>query len=114
METITDAAHWLKTLADPVRLRLLWLLSDGGEHCVCRLVEALDLPQSTVSRHLGRLREAGLVRGRREGTWMHYSLVTPPPRQRAVLAAVTRLLAATDEAPALRAACRPGKEGCRS
>ena len=102
----TDAiglAHWLKTFADPVRLRLLWLLADGEEHCVCRLTAALGLPQSTVSRHLGRLRRAGLVRGRREGTWMHYALVPQPPRRRAVLDAVRELLAGSEEAATLGA-----------
>jgi len=45
----------------PVRLRLFSLLSRSGEACVCDLTEALDLPQSTISRHPGVLRHAGLI-----------------------------------------------------
>src|SRR5271167_4478475 len=65
-----------KAFADPVRLRLLNLLADG-EVCVCHLHEALDLPQSTVSRHLAYLRKRGLVVGRKEGLWVHYRLAKP-------------------------------------
>jgi len=67
-------AETFKALGDPVRLRLFHLLSQKEELCVCHLTEALKLPQSTVSRHLGVLRHAGLVQTRREGKWMHYRL----------------------------------------
>jgi ArsR family transcriptional regulator len=63
----------LSAFAEPTRLRLLALV-EGGETCVCDLVETLGLPQPTVSRHLAVLRRAGLVRARREGLWMWYSL----------------------------------------
>lgn len=59
--------------SDPIRLRALHLLL-GGELCVGDLVTALRVPQPTVSRHLRRLREAGLVEVRRDGRWCHYSL----------------------------------------
>jgi ArsR family transcriptional regulator len=59
-----------------VRVRLLHLLS-GGEVCVCHLHEALELPQSTVSRHLAYLRKRKLVVGRRDGLWVHYRLAKP-------------------------------------
>jgi ArsR family transcriptional regulator len=65
-----------KAFADPVRLRLLNLLADG-EVCVCHLHEALELPQSTVSRHLAYLRKRGLVFGRKDGLWVHYRLAKP-------------------------------------
>jgi len=64
----------LKAFADPVRLRLLNLLSDDREICVCHLHEALDLPQPTVSRHLAYLRKRGVLVGRKEGLWVHYKL----------------------------------------
>jgi len=67
-------AETFKALGDPVRLRLFQLLAGQDELCVCHLTEALNLPQSTVSRHLGVLRHAGLVQTRREGKWMHYRL----------------------------------------
>jgi len=69
------AAEVFKALGDPVRLRLFYLLCLQAELCVCHLTDALDLPQSTVSRHLGVLRHAGLVETRRDGKWMHYRLV---------------------------------------
>jgi len=69
-----NEAALFKVLADPTRLRLAVLLSIHGETCVCELVEALDTPQYTISRHLGIMRSAGLVEARRQGTWMHYKL----------------------------------------
>jgi len=68
------ASETFKALGDPLRLRLFQLLASRDELCVCHLTEALNLPQSTVSRHLGVLRHAGLVQTRREGKWMHYRL----------------------------------------
>jgi len=67
-------AEVFKALGEPVRLRLFSLLSHSGEVCVCDLTEALELPQSTISRHLGVLRHAGLVSTRRDGKWMHYQM----------------------------------------
>jgi ArsR family transcriptional regulator len=58
-------------LADPTRRRILALLQQGGEQCVCMLYEALALSQPKVSRHLGVLRAAGLVATRREALWVH-------------------------------------------
>jgi ArsR family transcriptional regulator len=71
---LDESTRTLKAFADPVRLRLLNLLSDDREVCVCHLHEALDLPQPTVSRHLAYLRRSGLVSGRKEGLWVHYRL----------------------------------------
>lgn len=64
----------LHALADGKRLRILRALT-GGEACVCELQEALDMAQSLLSHHLRVLREAGLVQDRRDGRWIHYSLV---------------------------------------
>ncbi|MBW6509163.1 MAG: metalloregulator ArsR/SmtB family transcription factor [Desulfuromonadales bacterium] len=68
-----NVAHTFKALSDETRLRILALLSDG-ELCVCDLMAALELPQSTVSRHLAYLRNAGLVDDERRGVWMFYRL----------------------------------------
>ncbi|MFN2312793.1 MAG: ArsR/SmtB family transcription factor, partial [Spirochaetia bacterium] len=68
-----NIAHIFKALSDETRLRILALLS-SGELCVCDLMEALELPQSTVSRHLAYLRHAGLVADQRRGVWMFYRL----------------------------------------
>ena len=61
-----------KCLGDDIRLSLICLLHGQGEVCVCDLVEAMQAPQSTVSRHLAQLRQCGLVVARRQATWMHY------------------------------------------
>jgi ArsR family transcriptional regulator len=75
-DTLDSTVELFKAFADPVRLRLLNLLADG-EVCVCHLHEVLELPQSTVSRHLAYLRRRGLVVGRKEGLWVHYRLAKP-------------------------------------
>lgn len=63
----------LKAVADEKRLRILAHLSTG-ERCVCDLQEALDAQQSLLSFHLKVLKDAGLVRDRRQGRWVYYSL----------------------------------------
>jgi ArsR family transcriptional regulator len=66
-------ARIFKALSDETRLRILSLLLDG-ELCVCDLMAVLQLPQSTVSRHLSYLKNAGWVEDRRCGVWMYYSI----------------------------------------
>ena len=65
-----------RTLGDPTRVRILALL-EREELAVHELMEALGMAQSRVSRHLGILREAGLLRDRREGTYVFYRATTP-------------------------------------
>jgi len=67
-------AQIFKALGDETRLRIMALLLGGQELCVCDLMAALDLPQSSVSRHLSYLRNAGLVDDRRQGIWMYYTI----------------------------------------
>ncbi|HAR95769.1 MAG TPA: ArsR family transcriptional regulator [Deltaproteobacteria bacterium] len=62
-----------KALSDATRLRIVKLL-ERGELCVCHLVAAVDMSQPKISFHLKVLKEAGLVKDRREGKWMHYRL----------------------------------------
>jgi len=73
METI-QLASLFKSLSEPVRLRILSLLLESEEICVCELVDTLKLPQSVVSRHLAYLRNNHLVTAKREGAWMYYQL----------------------------------------
>ena len=70
-------ARTLKALADPARLRLLSLVAahEGGEACVCDLVDPLGLAQPTVSHHLKVLVEAGLLTRDKRGVWAYYALV---------------------------------------
>lgn len=74
-----SAHDTFKALSEPLRLRIMALLTEG-ELCVCDFTEVLSLPQSTVSRHMARLKAAGLVDDRREGKWVHYRLTRPDDR----------------------------------
>ena len=69
-----DVAQFVKILADEARLKILWLLFNHRELCVCDIMEALEITQSKTSRHLATLRHAGLVTDRRDGAWSHYSI----------------------------------------
>ena len=71
---ISEYSALYKALSEPVRLRILYLLLEKGELCVCDLVEALALSQSVVSRHLATLRNGGLLLARREGVWIYYQI----------------------------------------
>lgn len=105
-----DIARFHKLLSDEARLRILWLLLNRRELCVCDITAALGITQSKASRHLAALRVAGLVRDRREGTWMHYSLRRPAePGARAALAALKGQLARDPEADALLARLAAGR-----
>lgn len=69
-----STAVLFELLSDGTRRRLLTLLLDEREVCVCRLVDALREPQPKISRHLAALREAGVLASRRHRTWMMYRL----------------------------------------
>ena len=71
-----ELAPLFKAVADPMRLRLLSLIAchDGGESCVCDLLEAFDVTAPSVSYHLKILREAGLISSERRGTWVYYRI----------------------------------------
>lgn len=66
-------ARLFKTLCDPNRVHIVQLLT-RGEMCACQLLELLHIGQPTLSHHMKILCEGGLVLGRKEGKWMHYSL----------------------------------------
>ncbi len=70
MEQLTTV---FKALSDGTRIRIIKLL-EQGELCVCDIVAALDIVQPKASFHLGVLWEAGLIRDRKQGKWMHYRL----------------------------------------
>jgi ArsR family transcriptional regulator len=96
----------LAALADPIRLRIVRQLADAGSVCVCDLDACQSVSQPTVSHHLRILREAGVVRAERRGTWVYYSL-EPAVFDR--LAAILRSIQPPSPvAPA--AASRPGAE----
>ena len=70
---LNRAARRFHALSDETRLEIVRLLSHG-ERCVCDLQNVLDAAQSRLSFHLKTLKDAGLVRDRREGRWVYYSL----------------------------------------
>jgi len=69
-----DQQIYFEALNDPIRRRVLTMLLDAEERCVCEMHGALEASQPKVSRHLAVLREAGLVLARRDGVWMHYRI----------------------------------------
>lgn len=62
-----------KALGDENRIRILKMLK-GGEKCACKLLDELNVTQPTLSHHMKILCDSGLVIGRKEGKWMHYSI----------------------------------------
>src|SRR4051812_10966010 len=79
--TLTDAeaeatAELFRALGDPARVRIVNLLAVSEEPvCVCNLIEPLGLAQPTVSHHLKRLVDAGLLEREQRGKWAYYSLI---------------------------------------
>jgi ArsR family transcriptional regulator, lead/cadmium/zinc/bismuth-responsive transcriptional repressor len=69
-----DAAERAKALSDPTRLTLAEALREGEELCVCDLSWIVGRSQNLVSHHLGALRSRGLVRSRKDGKMVMYSL----------------------------------------
>ena len=66
-------AEVAKALGDPVRLQLVDVLrKHAGKVCVCELVPLFDISQPTLSHHLKKLREAGIVDSERRGLWAYY------------------------------------------
>lgn len=68
-----DSAKVFKALCDANRLQILEILLDG-EICACKLLEALNIGQSTLSHHTRILCDSGIVTGRRDGKWMRFSI----------------------------------------
>ena len=69
-----DTETFFRMLSDATRLRILMLLQREEELCVCELTHALELSQPKISRHLGQLRDSGVVLARRAGLWMYYRI----------------------------------------
>ncbi|MFW6773312.1 ArsR/SmtB family transcription factor [Nocardioides sp. CPCC 205120] len=93
----TAVAAILKALADPVRLRLYSRIAAAAEPvCVCD-IDDVGVSQPTVSHHLRKLREAGLIASERRGTWVYYS---PVPGATAVAYDALQPGARADRSPA--------------
>lgn len=72
---LADYETVFKAAAEATRARILKML-EPGELCVCQVMAVLGLSSSTVSKHLSILKMAGLVKDRRDGRWVYYSLET--------------------------------------
>ena len=68
-----NVATVFKALGDENRIRILKLLR-SGEKCACQLMGSLDISQPTLSHHMKILCDAGIVKGRKDGKWIHYSI----------------------------------------
>lgn len=68
-----------KCLSDETRARLIFLVAQEQELCVCELTCALDLSQPKISRHLAQLRACGLLLDRRAGQWVYYQIAPDLP-----------------------------------
>jgi ArsR family transcriptional regulator, arsenate/arsenite/antimonite-responsive transcriptional repressor len=96
-------ARLFKSLADETRLKILWLLTDQEELCVCDVMRTLGITQSKASRHLRYLYHLGWVTDRRDGLWMNYRLAVPPGSSREkLLELLAEMLGSQPEAQALR------------
>ncbi|TXR51379.1 metalloregulator ArsR/SmtB family transcription factor [Reinekea thalattae] len=69
-----DTLTLYKCLAEETRLKTLLLLHSEGELCVCQFIDALDISQPKISRHLAELRKHQLVIDERRGKWVYYQL----------------------------------------
>ena len=72
-EAVEHAAEQLRILSDPTRLKLLWAMAQGETSVAC-LAEVAGATPTAASQHLAKLRMTGLVRVRRQGTFMFYTL----------------------------------------
>lgn len=77
-----ETAKIFKAFCDENRLQILELLR-SGEKCACKLLDDLKISQSTLSHHMKILCDAGIVQGRKDGKWVHYS-INPAGAERAV------------------------------
>lgn len=114
-----ELSQWFKALSEDLRLYILALMFRHGELCVCEVERVLGVSQSTASRHLRYLLNAGIVEDRREGLWVYYRIADPPDETRAaLLRALEAALAAapisdvTGELEAMRSVrCPPAGAG---
>ena len=94
-----EAARFFKVLADESRLKMLWLLFNRRELCVCDIMAVLEITQSKASRHLRYLRDAGVLEDEREGLIVNYRLPTSQGEELSAIIAMLRNLLANRRIP---------------
>jgi ArsR family transcriptional regulator len=99
-----DDVKILQAIAEPTRLAIVRQLASAGEVCACDFTDCCDVSQPTVSHHLKVLREAGVVRGERRGTWIYYRL---EPKAASRIAALGDLLSAGARREPKRVSAKP-------
>jgi ArsR family transcriptional regulator len=72
-DRIRQQSEFFKALSDPARIRIIYALS-GGDLCNCHLMLIMGMPQTAISHHMKVLKYAGIVKDRRSGKWISYSL----------------------------------------
>ena len=98
-----------KAFSDETRLRILKLL-ENGELCVCDIVAAMDMSQPKVSFHLGVLKEAGLIKDRKQGKWIHYSIDDSEMFKRFLILSVLERIDGEPQVKGVSCAAGMGKE----
>ena len=98
------AENIFKALGDPTRIKVVEMLAQNGEMCVCKIMEELDMTQPAVSHHLATLKHAGLVHARKQGQWVHYSLCCSTLSQ-VILPLVKSLMDKAEIAPGVKCDC---------
>ena len=94
-----------KAFCDENRIRILKLLR-GGEKCACKLLEEMSISQPTLSHHMKILCDSGIVVGRKEGKWMHYSISPHGVRvAQELLTALTTVVPGEENRPCCGKSC---------
>lgn len=86
-----DTDKILSALSNHIRRDAMRLMMDGSDHCLCELMQQLNVAQPNMSRHMRTLKQAGLVRDERRAQWVHFQLPAELPA--AVLALIKAALA---------------------
>lgn len=102
-EILAERARVFSALGDPARLRILNLIRHCEEVCNCEIGPVTGFLPSKISRHLAILKQAGLIRERREGTFLHYRLAADGDPVREALIGLLDTLVTDD--PRLREDC---------
>lgn len=92
-----------KALSDENRIRILMALQANDELCVCNINELLELAPSTVSKHLFLLKNARLVKARKDGRWMYYRLNRDQEASEMVAQALEWVIHSVSDEPMIKA-----------
>jgi DNA-binding transcriptional ArsR family regulator len=72
-DVVRKQSEFFKALSDPARVRIVYALS-GGDLCNCHLMHIMGMPQTAISHHMKVLKHAGIVKDKRTGKWINYTL----------------------------------------